>query len=72
MAEGMYQLDKEHQRTAIVNDKVLTGCWMCRHLIRPLSKDNLQIHWCGAKEEYTELTNIHIVPKGCRYMVDTE
>ena len=61
--------------TAIVNDKLITGCWQCRYHIRNHEKDKPAIHWCEANktgDEYMELDNLQTIPKECKYGVRAE
>ena len=63
-------LDPDHQRTAIVHDKIITGCWMCRYRIRRHEAWHPVEDRCERRD--TKLSNIHIVPKECNYLVSAE
>jgi len=72
MVESIKNIFVQDRRTAIVNDKVITGCWQCRYHMRVHEKDKPDLHWCEANKtgvEYRGLSNIYTIPDECKFLV---
>ena len=56
------------KRTAIVEDRVISGCRSCRYRIRAHEKGVSTQNWCE-RNNYKVLGNINTIPDDCNYVV---